>query len=132
MARDLILLLQSYYYNCYNNYCRICDEREQRVDIEEIIADERTARDAFVKDLEAGKKRAKIVVDLVEEAHEELEAFQVYSGFCPPPNLKSKSGATSPFFGLGFLPLRVYIISVVVLPHFTVQVFLILGFSLKM
>jgi len=30
-----------------------------------------------LRDLEAGKKRAKIVVDLVEAAEEELEAFQV-------------------------------------------------------
>ena len=61
-------------------YNRMCIEREQRVDIEEIIADHRTTRDALLRDLEAGKKRAKIVVDLVEEAEEELEAFQVQRG----------------------------------------------------
>jgi len=58
-------------------YNRMCNEREKRVDIEEVIASERTVRDAIIKDLEQGKKRAKIVVDLVEEAEEELEAFQV-------------------------------------------------------
>jgi len=55
----------------------MCSERETRVDIEEVIASERATRDALIKDLESGKKRAKIVVDLVEEAEEELEAFQV-------------------------------------------------------
>ena len=58
-------------------YNRMCSERETRVDIEEVIASERATRDALIKDLEHGKKRAKIVVDLVEEAEEELEAFQV-------------------------------------------------------
>jgi len=48
------------------------------VDAEEIIAEERASREALVKDLEAGKKRAKIVIDLVDEAQEELEAFQVH------------------------------------------------------
>ena len=58
-------------------YNRMCNEREKRVDIEEVIASERMVRDALIKDLEQGKKRAKIVVDLVEEAEEEIEAFQV-------------------------------------------------------
>ena len=30
-----------------------------------------------MRDLEVGKKLAKVIVDLVEEAEEELEAFQV-------------------------------------------------------
>ena len=58
-------------------YNRMCNERETRLDIEEVIASERAVRDALIKDLEQGKKRAKIVVDLVEEAEEEIEAFQV-------------------------------------------------------
>jgi len=58
-------------------YTRMCDERENRVDIEEVITSERSSRDALIKDLEQAKKRAKIVVDLVEEAEEKLEAFQV-------------------------------------------------------
>ena len=58
-------------------YERVCAEREERVDIEEIIASERAIRDALIKDLEAGKKRAKIVIDLVEEVQEALEDFQV-------------------------------------------------------
>jgi len=60
-------------------YTRVCSEREKRVDIEEVIAEERATREALLKDLEQSKKRAKIVVDLVEEAEEELEAFQVPS-----------------------------------------------------
>ena len=60
-------------------YNRMVNEREKRVDIEEVISSERAVRDALIKDLEAGKKRAKIVIDLVEEAEEDLEAFQVSS-----------------------------------------------------
>jgi len=59
-------------------YNKMCNEREKRVDIEEIISSERSVRDGLIKDLEAGKKRAKIVVDLVEQAEDQLEAFQVY------------------------------------------------------
>jgi len=58
-------------------YNRMVNEREKRVDIEEVISSERAVRDGLIKDLEAGKKRAKIVIDLVEEAEEDLEAFQV-------------------------------------------------------
>jgi len=63
-------------------YTRVCNEREQRLDIEERITAERTTRDALLRDLETGKKRAKIVVDLVEMAEEELEAFQVLPAAC--------------------------------------------------
>ena len=58
-------------------YNRVCNEREGRLDIEEVIAAERTTRDAVLRDVDAAKKRAKLVVDLVEAAEDELEAFQV-------------------------------------------------------
>ena len=59
-------------------YNRMCSEREKRVDIEEVIASERASRDSLLKELETAMKRAKVVIDLVEQAQEELEEFQVY------------------------------------------------------
>jgi hypothetical protein len=54
----------------------VCAEREKRLDIEEVIAEQRKLRDTLTKELEMLTKRSKVVEAMVLTAEEELEAFQ--------------------------------------------------------
>ena len=55
----------------------MCQLRERRLDVEEGIAEEKKAADTLKKELDALKKKAKIIESNLVSAEADLEAFQV-------------------------------------------------------
>lgn len=58
-------------------YDKICDEREKRLDIEDIISDEKKTIGQVNKDLEYLTRRSKTLEMQVAGAEQDLIAFQV-------------------------------------------------------
>lgn len=60
-----------------NLYDAICSLREDRLDIEEAIANERKGRDHLIKELEIAVKSANRIEAALDVAEKDLEDFQV-------------------------------------------------------
>ena len=57
---------------------QVCQLRENRLDIEEFLAEEKKALDSLKKEYEALNKRSKVIDSALSTAESELEAFQVW------------------------------------------------------
>ena len=58
-------------------FARACELREERLDLEERITEEKKGLDIQRKDLEGMKKKAKSMESQVNSAHSDLQAFQL-------------------------------------------------------
>ena len=67
----------------YDNTCVL---RDRRLDAEEQLAEERSTKDAMVRELDALQKRAKASEAATKTVEQELEAFQVGAS-CTLPNV---------------------------------------------
>ena len=60
-------------------YDETCKMREKRLDIEELLSEEKRQKDVLNKELDVLQKKAKVIVMSLKSAEDELEAFQVRS-----------------------------------------------------
>lgn len=60
--------------NLYNSTTQL---REKRLDIEEVLTEEKKLRDQMVKDAENMTKKTKVIMAALKSAEADLEAFQV-------------------------------------------------------
>ncbi|GAB1602868.1 cilia- and flagella-associated protein 44-like [Argonauta hians] len=58
-------------------YDNSCTMREKRLDIEDLLMDERKNQETFKKDMDALNKKAKVINSSLEMAEKDLQAFQV-------------------------------------------------------
>ena len=65
----------------YDNTCVL---RDRRLDAEEQLAEERSTKDAMVRELDALQKRAKASEAATKTVEQELEAFQVGASYTLP------------------------------------------------
>ena len=56
---------------------QVCQLREKRLDLEEVLADAKKACDSYKKELDTLTKKVKIIENNLANAASDLEAFQV-------------------------------------------------------